>query len=439
MAQINMSDMLKAGLHFGHQTRRWNPKMKQFILTQRNGIHIINLFKSLDMIDKAYDFIKATVAHNGTVLFVGTKKQAQEAVSNQAVRVNMPYVSERWLGGMLTNFQTVSKRVSRLKELEEMDFTDVRGSGLTKKELLLLEREKDKLAKQLGGIRNMNRTPSAMFVVDVNKEALAVEEAHKLGIPVVAIVDTNADPESVEYPIAANDDAIRGIELLTSLMADAVAEGLLERSGKLDKLEEVRRVAEMVNILSVRQKRQLGLGHAVLCARELVGDEPFAVMVGDDLMFSGVPGIGQLIEVAMAEKMPVIGVMEVPWEKVSRYGIIDGEEVAPGVYRVRDMVEKPKREDAPSRMAIVGRYVLTPDIFDYLEKVKPGHGGEIQLTDALQAMAKDRGMMAVRMAGMRFDAGDWAEFLSANIYFALQDESLRYELLGLLKNFVQFK
>lgn len=216
-------------------------------------------------------------------------------------------------------------------------------------------------------------------------------------------------------------------------------EDLLERSGKLDKLEEVRRVAEMVNILSVRQKRQLGLGHAVLCARELVGDEPFAVMVGDDLMFSGVPGIGQLIEVAMAEKMPVIGVMEVPWEKVSRYGIVDGEEVAPGVYRVRDMVEKPKREDAPSRMAIVGRYVLTPDIFDYLEKVKPGHGGEIQLTDALQAMAKDRGMMAVRMAGMRFDAGDWAEFLSANIYFALQDESLRYELLGLLKNFVQFK
>lgn len=216
-------------------------------------------------------------------------------------------------------------------------------------------------------------------------------------------------------------------------------EDVLERAGKLDKLEEVRRVAEMVNILSVRQKRQLGLGHAVMCARELVGDEPFAVMVGDDLMFSGVPGIGQLIEVAMAEKMPFIGVMEVPWEKVSRYGIIDGEEVAPGVYRVRDMVEKPKREEAPSRMAIVGRYVLTPDIFDYLEKVKPGHGGEIQLTDALQAMAKERGMMAVRMAGMRFDAGDWAEFLSANIYFALQDESLRYELLGLLKNFVQFK
>lgn len=249
-----------------------------------------------------------------------------------------------------------------------------------------------------------------------------VEEAQRAHIKDVIFV-TNRDKNVIE------DHFDHNLQL----------EDLLERSGKLDKLEEVRRVAEMVNILSVRQKRQLGLGHAVLCARELVGDEPFAVMVGDDLMFSGVPGIGQLIEVAMAEKMPVIGVMEVPWEKVSRYGIIDGEEVAPGVYRVRDMVEKPKREDAPSRMAIVGRYVLTPDIFDYLEKVKPGHGGEIQLTDALQAMAKDRGMMAVRMAGMRFDSGDWAEFLSANIYFALQDESLRYELLGLLKNFVQFK
>lgn len=249
-----------------------------------------------------------------------------------------------------------------------------------------------------------------------------VEEAQRAHIKDVIFV-TNRDKNVIE------DHFDHNLQL----------EDLLERSGKLDKLEEVRRVAEMVNILSVRQKRQLGLGHAVLCARELVGDESFAVMVGDDLMFSGVPGIGQLIEVAMAEKMPVIGVMEVPWEKVSRYGIIDGEEVAPGVYRVRDMVEKPKREDAPSRMAIVGRYVLTPDIFDYLEKVKPGHGGEIQLTDALQAMAKDRGMMAVRMAGMRFDAGDWAEFLSANIYFALQDESLRYELLGLLKNFVQFK
>jgi small subunit ribosomal protein S2 len=158
-------------------------------------------------------------------------------VKKQAIRVNMPYVSERWLGGMLTNFQTVSKRVSRLKELEEMDFSDVHASGLTKKELLLLEREKDKLERQLGGIRNMNRTPSALFVVDINKEALAVQEAHKLGIPVVALVDTNTDPEEVNYPIPANDDAIRGIELLTSLMADAVAEGTLDRSSKASKTE----------------------------------------------------------------------------------------------------------------------------------------------------------------------------------------------------------
>ncbi|MBW3089096.1 30S ribosomal protein S2 [Bifidobacterium sp. 82T24] len=232
MAQITMSQMLKAGVHFGHQTRRWNPKMKQYILMERNGIHIINLFKSLDLIDKAYDFIKATVAHNGTILFVGTKKQAVEAITEQATRVNMPYVSERWLGGMLTNFQTVSKRVARMKELEEIDFSDVHSSGLTKKELLLLEREKDKLVKQLGGIRNMNRTPSALFVVDINKESLAVEEAHKLHIPVVALVDTNTDPDLVDYPIPANDDAIRAVELLTTLAADAVADGLLERSGK---------------------------------------------------------------------------------------------------------------------------------------------------------------------------------------------------------------
>ncbi|BDR54627.1 30S ribosomal protein S2 [Bombiscardovia apis] len=238
MAQITMSEMLKAGVHFGHQTRRWNPKMKQYILMERNGIHIIDLFKSLGMIDQAYDFIKQTVAHNGTILFVGTKKQAQEAIKTQATRVNMPYVCERWLGGMLTNFQTVTKRVDRLKELEEMDFSDVRGSGYTKKELLLLSREKDKLERQLGGIRNMNRTPSALFVVDINKEALAVEEARKLQIPVIALVDTNTDPEKVTYPIPANDDAIRGVDLLTSLMADAVAEGLLERSNKAVKAEE---------------------------------------------------------------------------------------------------------------------------------------------------------------------------------------------------------
>lgn len=248
-----------------------------------------------------------------------------------------------------------------------------------------------------------------------------VEEAIRAGIRDVIFV-TNRDKSVIEDHFDYN------LQL----------EGVLERAGKLDKLKEVRDVAEMVNIMAVRQKKQLGLGHAILCAREIIRDDPFAIMVGDDLMFGGIPGIGQLIEVAMAENMPVVGVMEVPWEKVSKYGIIDGEEISPGVYRIKDMVEKPSRQDAPSRLAIVGRYVLTPDIFEYLDKVTPGQGGEIQLTDALEMRAKDKGMIAVRMSGMRFDAGDWAEFLTANIYFALQDEELRYELLGLLKNFVQF-
>ena len=232
-----------------------------------------------------------------------------------------------------------------------------------------------------------------------------VEEAQRAHIKDVIFV-TNRDKNVIEDHFDHNPQL----------------EDLLERSGKLDKLEEVRRVAEMVNILSVRQKRQLGLGHAVLCARELVGDEPFAVMVGDDLMFSGVPGIGQLIEVAMAEKMPVIGVMEVPWEKVSRYGIIDGEEVAPGVYRVRDMVEKPKREDAPSRMAIVGRYVLTPDIFDYLEKVKPGHGGEIQLTDAMARSLDREAMYAVVIDPLSgYDTGTPSGWMATNALMAASD------------------
>ncbi|MBQ7585407.1 MAG: UTP--glucose-1-phosphate uridylyltransferase, partial [Desulfovibrionaceae bacterium] len=216
-------------------------------------------------------------------------------------------------------------------------------------------------------------------------------------------------------------------------------EGVLERAGKIDKLATVREVAEMVNIMSVRQKKQLGLGHAVLCAKKLVGKEPFAIMVGDDLMFGGTPGIKQLMDVAMAENMSVIGVMEVPPDKVNKYGIIDADEISPGVYKIKNLVEKPDRDKAPSRLAIVGRYVLKPEIFSFLEKVKPGHGGEIQLTDALQDLAHSDGMLAVKMTGIRFDAGDWSEYLSANIYFGLQDEDLHYELLDKLKNFVQFK
>ncbi|WP_308663146.1 30S ribosomal protein S2 [uncultured Actinobaculum sp.] len=231
MAVVTMSQLLEAGVHFGHQTRRWNPKMKRYILTDRNSIYIIDLRKTLSDIDKTYDFIKETVAHGGNILFVGTKKQAQEAIREQAERTGMPYVNERWLGGMLTNFQTVSKRIQRLKELEQMDLQDTAGTGLTKKEHLMLSREKDKLEKTLGGLRDMTKLPSAIWIVDTNKEHLAVAEANKLNIPVVAILDTNCDPDEVTYPIPGNDDAIGAVQLLTRIIGDAVAEGLLARSG----------------------------------------------------------------------------------------------------------------------------------------------------------------------------------------------------------------
>jgi ribosomal protein S2 len=231
---VTMRQLLESGVHFGHQTRRWNPKMKRFILAERNGIYIIDLQQSLDFIDNAYEFIKETVAHGGTVLYVGTKKQAQEAVAEQARRVGMPFVNQRWLGGMLTNFTTVFKRLQRLKELEEIDFDDVAGSGMTKKELLQLRRERDKLERSLGGIRDMSRVPSALWVVDTKKEHIAVSEARKLGIPVIAILDTNCDPDEVTYPIPGNDDAIRSVALLTRVVADAVADGLIARAGAAD-------------------------------------------------------------------------------------------------------------------------------------------------------------------------------------------------------------
>ncbi|TDC75779.1 30S ribosomal protein S2 [Actinomadura sp. 7K507] len=228
---VTMRQLLESGVHFGHQTRRWNPKMKRFILTERNGIYIIDLQQSLSYIDRAFEFVKATVAHGGTILFVGTKKQAQESIAEQATRVGMPYVNQRWLGGMLTNFSTVHKRLTRLKELEEIDYDDVAGSGMTKKELLGLRREKDKLERTLGGIRDMAKVPSAIWIVDTKKEHIAVNEAKKLGIPVVAILDTNCDPDEVDYPVPGNDDAIRSVSLLTRVVADSVADGLIARAG----------------------------------------------------------------------------------------------------------------------------------------------------------------------------------------------------------------
>lgn len=230
MAVVTMRQLMESGVHFGHQTRRWNPKMKRFILTERNGIYIVDLNQSLTFLDRSYEFVRETVAHGGSVLFIGTKKQAQEAIAEQATRVGMPYVNQRWLGGMLTNFQTVHKRLQRLKELEELDLQDVAASGgKTKKELLMMRREKEKLTRTLGGIRDMGRVPSAVWIVDTNKEALAVGEARKLKIPVIAILDTNCDPDLVDYPIPGNDDAIRAVALLTRVVADAVAEGLMER------------------------------------------------------------------------------------------------------------------------------------------------------------------------------------------------------------------
>ncbi len=278
MAIVTMRQLLESGVHFGHQTRRWNPKMKRFIITERNGIYIIDLQQSLSFIDRAYEYVKETVAHGGTIMFIGTKKQAQEAVAEQAKRVGMPYVNQRWLGGMLTNFGTVHKRLQRLKELEEINFDDVAGSGLTKKELLVLRREKEKLEKTLGGIRDMAKVPSAVWVVDTKKEHIAVGEARKLGIPVIAILDTNCDPDEVDFPIPGNDDAIRSVGLLTRVIADAVAEGLMTRAGRAAGTEPTEPLAEW--------ERELLAGdvaEAVPAAEPVVADVPAVEPVVSDV------------------------------------------------------------------------------------------------------------------------------------------------------------
>jgi small subunit ribosomal protein S2 len=229
-AVVTMRQLLESGVHFGHQTRRWNPKMKRFIFTERNGIYIIDLQQSLSYIDRAYQFARDTVASGGTIMFVGTKRQAQEPIAEQASRVGMPYVTDRWLGGMLTNFQTVHTRLQRLKELEAIE-ADGGDTIRTKKESLQLSRERIKLARTLGGIRDMQKLPTAIWVVDTKKEHIAVGEARKLGIPVIAVLDTNCDPDEVDFPIPGNDDAIRSVSLLTRVIADAVAEGLMARAG----------------------------------------------------------------------------------------------------------------------------------------------------------------------------------------------------------------
>ncbi|SDF39622.1 30S ribosomal protein S2 [Sporolituus thermophilus] len=224
MSVISMKQLLEAGVHFGHQTRRWNPKMAPYIFTERNGIYIIDLQKTVKKVEEAYNFIRDVAAQGQSILFVGTKKQAQEAVKEEATRCDMFYVNERWLGGMLTNFQTIQKRINRLRELEDMEEKGV-FDLLPKKEVIALRHEMERLQKFLGGIKNMNKLPGALFIIDPRKERIAVAEARKLGIPIVAIVDTNCDPDEVDYVIPGNDDAIRAVKLLTSKMADAVLEG----------------------------------------------------------------------------------------------------------------------------------------------------------------------------------------------------------------------
>ncbi len=238
MSVISMKQLLEAGVHFGHQTRRWNPKMAPYIFTERNGIYIIDLQKTVRKVEDAYNFVRSLSQDGKTMLFVGTKKQAQEAVRDEALRCNMFYVNERWLGGMLTNFQTIQRRVARLRYLEDMDANDG-FAGLHKKEILQLRHEMERLQKFLGGIKNMNKLPGALFVIDPRKEEIAVQEARKLGIPVVGIVDTNCDPDLIDYVIPANDDAIRAVKLLTARMADAILEG---RQG--EQMEDVEEAVE---------------------------------------------------------------------------------------------------------------------------------------------------------------------------------------------------
>ena len=230
MSVIAMKQLLEAGVHFGHQTRRWNPKMAEYIFTERNGIYIIDLQKTVKKIEEAYDFIREVSAEGGEILFVGTKKQAQETIKEEAIRVGMHYVDARWLGGMLTNFKTIKKRIERLAQLHKME-EDGTFDLLPKKEVIGLRGEMEKLEKYLGGIKEMKKAPAAIFIVDPRKERIAIAEAKKLNIPIVAIVDTNCDPEDVDYVIPGNDDAIRAVKLVVSTIANAVVEG---REGKAE-------------------------------------------------------------------------------------------------------------------------------------------------------------------------------------------------------------
>ena len=266
MAVVTMNQLLEAGVHFGHQTRRWNPKMKRFIHGERSGIYIIDLKQTLTRIETSYSFVRDLVAGGGTVLFVGTKKQAQDAIESYAERCNMPYINQRWLGGMLTNFETIAKRVAKMKEYERM-----RDSGeleaMPKKEALMITRELEKLSRNLRGMRNMTRLPDAVFILDTKKETIAVTESNKLGIPVIAVVDTNCDPDVIDYLIPGNDDAIRSGEIMARVISDAVMEGRYMASKRAGAVAPPRSETEEAEI-AAQQAEARALASAEASARE---------------------------------------------------------------------------------------------------------------------------------------------------------------------------
>ncbi|HEX5367706.1 MAG TPA: 30S ribosomal protein S2 [Acidimicrobiales bacterium] len=302
MAVVTMKQLLEAGVHFGHQTRRWNPKMKRFIFGERNGIYIIDLEQTLRRIETAYTFVRDVAAKDGTVLFVGTKKQAQEPIRQYAERSGMPYVNERWLGGMLTNFQTMSRRIGKMLELERQrnvgDF-----SAMPKKEALLKTRELDKLTRYLGGIRSMEKLPQALFVLDTKKEHIAVTEANKLGIPVVAVVDTNCDPDVIDYVIPGNDDAIRAGTLLCRVISDAVVEGKhmasLTAPTASRSVQDEQRIAagqaeaRRLALLESQVREQRVAGNVRPASRTPVGDLPLTDSVAPEVAEATASGPGE--------------------------------------------------------------------------------------------------------------------------------------------------
>jgi small subunit ribosomal protein S2 len=297
MAVVTMRQMLEAGVHFGHQTRRWNPKMKRFIFGERNGIYIIDLEQTLVRVESAYVFVRDLVANGGTIMFIGTKKQAQDPVRGYAEKVGMPYVNERWLGGMLTNYETIAKRVNKMLEYERM-LTSGEFEAMPKKEALLLSRELEKLQKNLGGMRAMDKRPDAVFILDTKKEQIAVTEANKLKIPVVAVVDTNVDPDVIQYPVPGNDDAIRSNDLLTRVIAEAVSEGRYI-AAKRNPSAAPRRSAEEEAEFTQQQadaRRQAAAAQAAREARLAAGPEAAV-----DLEEAPVPLIEQSLAAEVAE------------------------------------------------------------------------------------------------------------------------------------------